>query len=202
MSMRTGHAALIIFFFFSMIRRPPRSTLFPYTTLFRSTESDMPSSGGRGLGTIRHAFCRVRKIRGAKNVPTHAISSSHGCPHAKPRYRRLRKSYGWLPLAYISDPPPLSRDRGGVADADLVPVGHRDDVRGIPAAPGSRARAQPAEYQLAGLLPRGRRRVARWSTDSPCRDRDAARRSGAAPSPSPGSGSDDQSRRRWRREHS
>src|SRR6266498_5002225 len=25
------------FFFFLMIRRPPRSTLFPYTTLFRST---------------------------------------------------------------------------------------------------------------------------------------------------------------------
>src|SRR2546422_7052862 len=27
------------FFFFLMIRRPPRSTLFPYTTLFRSRES-------------------------------------------------------------------------------------------------------------------------------------------------------------------
>src|SRR2546421_12615892 len=27
------------FFFFLMIRRPPRSTLFPYTTLFRSTLS-------------------------------------------------------------------------------------------------------------------------------------------------------------------
>src|SRR2546430_8490218 len=27
---------LIRFFFFLMIRRPPRSTLFPYTTLFRS----------------------------------------------------------------------------------------------------------------------------------------------------------------------
>src|SRR5437588_4951306 len=26
----------LIFFFFLMIRRPPRSTLFPYTTLFRS----------------------------------------------------------------------------------------------------------------------------------------------------------------------
>src|SRR5256885_16646529 len=26
----------IVFFFFLMIRRPPRSTLFPYTTLFRS----------------------------------------------------------------------------------------------------------------------------------------------------------------------
>src|SRR5256885_10847702 len=31
-----------LFFFFLMIRRPPRSTLFPYTTLFRS-----PPSGGR-----------------------------------------------------------------------------------------------------------------------------------------------------------
>src|ERR1044071_10064563 len=27
---------LLVFFFFLMIRRPPRSTLFPYTTLFRS----------------------------------------------------------------------------------------------------------------------------------------------------------------------
>src|SRR5687768_18282894 len=29
-----------LFFFFLMIRRPPRSTLFPYTTLFRSTHED------------------------------------------------------------------------------------------------------------------------------------------------------------------
>src|SRR2546425_5569587 len=29
-------AALFLLFFFLMIRRPPRSTLFPYTTLFRS----------------------------------------------------------------------------------------------------------------------------------------------------------------------
>src|SRR2546429_6642970 len=29
-------AFLVFFFFFLMIRRPPRSTLFPYTTLFRS----------------------------------------------------------------------------------------------------------------------------------------------------------------------
>src|SRR3712207_7311997 len=28
--------SLLAFFFFLMIRRPPRSTLFPYTTLFRS----------------------------------------------------------------------------------------------------------------------------------------------------------------------
>src|SRR5260370_34864613 len=30
------------FFFFLMIRRPPRSTLFPYTTLFRSFDRELP----------------------------------------------------------------------------------------------------------------------------------------------------------------
>src|SRR3712207_7753304 len=30
------HDMFDVFFFFLMIRRPPRSTLFPYTTLFRS----------------------------------------------------------------------------------------------------------------------------------------------------------------------
>src|SRR5205809_4053158 len=33
-------SALFLFFFFLMIRRPPRSTLFPYTTLFRSRRID------------------------------------------------------------------------------------------------------------------------------------------------------------------
>src|SRR5256885_13653827 len=39
---------LHIFFFFLMIRRPPRSTLFPYTTLFRSV-----------LRALRHVAARV-----------------------------------------------------------------------------------------------------------------------------------------------
>src|SRR2546430_10404809 len=33
-------------FFFLMIRRPPRSTLFPYTTLFRSLEGKETAKGG------------------------------------------------------------------------------------------------------------------------------------------------------------
>src|SRR2546429_4113212 len=41
----TGYHSL--FFFFLMIRRPPRSTLFPYTTLFRSF-------------TTASGFCRPR----------------------------------------------------------------------------------------------------------------------------------------------
>src|SRR3989454_3336035 len=36
---------LMIFFFFLMIRRPPRSTLFPYTTLFRSLARVLPELG-------------------------------------------------------------------------------------------------------------------------------------------------------------
>src|SRR5256885_11441240 len=41
-----------IFFFFLMIRRPPRSTLFPYTTLFRSRQQSEAGRrpGGCGVG--------------------------------------------------------------------------------------------------------------------------------------------------------
>src|SRR5467141_4756161 len=35
-SLSTGNPSSFSSFFFLMIRRPPRSTLFPYTTLFRS----------------------------------------------------------------------------------------------------------------------------------------------------------------------
>src|ERR1035441_10951228 len=65
-----------VLFFFLMIRRPPRSTLFPYTTLFRSVSL---ASNGRGirwqvrfrrrrfrseehtseLQSLRHLVCRL-----------------------------------------------------------------------------------------------------------------------------------------------
>src|SRR5690606_41974456 len=43
---------LLLCFFFLMIRRPPRSTLFPYTTLFRSFQA------GQFLALGRHALQR------------------------------------------------------------------------------------------------------------------------------------------------
>src|SRR5258708_4826681 len=43
----SNHSRLAIFFFL-MIRRPPRSTLFPYTTLFRSHEPGLPAGGQIG----------------------------------------------------------------------------------------------------------------------------------------------------------
>src|SRR5260221_2432469 len=39
---------MLSFFFFLMIRRPPRSTLFPYTTLFRSRHNALPAEPGGG----------------------------------------------------------------------------------------------------------------------------------------------------------
>src|SRR5215211_5120175 len=46
-----------MFFFFLMIRRPPRSTLFPYTTLFRSggaAQSQEHLLAGVGEGHLLH----------------------------------------------------------------------------------------------------------------------------------------------------
>src|SRR5438552_14981665 len=39
---------LYLFFFFLMLRRPPRSTLFPYTTLFRSVGNRLERAGRPG----------------------------------------------------------------------------------------------------------------------------------------------------------
>src|SRR3712207_7661906 len=44
-----------IIIFFLMIRRPPRSTLFPYTTLFRSSETMGPALGGLLNATFGNA---------------------------------------------------------------------------------------------------------------------------------------------------
>src|SRR3989442_3971810 len=43
-----------MFFFFLMIRRPPRSTLFPYTTLFRSIRGRIHPGGELRLLRIDH----------------------------------------------------------------------------------------------------------------------------------------------------
>src|SRR5258706_2439366 len=49
-------------FFFLMIRRPPRSTLFPYTTLFRSITQH------RGLGQGLHGYRPLADTWQAKEV--------------------------------------------------------------------------------------------------------------------------------------
>src|SRR5260221_9412806 len=57
------------FFFFLMIRRPPRSTLFPYTTLFRSKpEPERTSRTEFESGPSRVRFARTYSIIGHANL--------------------------------------------------------------------------------------------------------------------------------------
>src|SRR2546426_11470144 len=57
-------------FFFLMIRRPPRSTLFPYTTLFRSR-------GGPRLKDARERSARVQSARMPTWFVTRGRSEEH-----------------------------------------------------------------------------------------------------------------------------
>src|SRR3712207_8578415 len=63
------------FIFFLMIRRPPRSTLFPYTTLFRSrmvaegkTSKEIAVMLDLGLQTVRSYRKTMMKKLGVNNV--------------------------------------------------------------------------------------------------------------------------------------
>src|SRR2546428_2369636 len=62
-------------FFFLMIRRPPRSTLFPYTTLFRSVSVNKAvqvSRAGDGLRTGGNAFA----MGAGRTARTHSDTDS------------------------------------------------------------------------------------------------------------------------------
>src|SRR5256885_7523132 len=63
----------LLFFFFLMIRRPPRSTLFPYTTLFRSGPS-VPAARARDPARDRG---RARRISGTPAPRPPARSEEH-----------------------------------------------------------------------------------------------------------------------------
>src|SRR2546427_7697354 len=53
MSLDSYHSyCTVLFLFFLMIRRPPRSTLFPYTTLFRSRSQEKSMSRLQGKRTL------------------------------------------------------------------------------------------------------------------------------------------------------
>src|SRR5256885_9090409 len=66
--MRTGgrRPRLLLSFFFLMIRRPPRSTLFPYTTLFRSLLRLHALHGTDQVAVVRGQL-EVFPFRGARS---------------------------------------------------------------------------------------------------------------------------------------
>src|SRR5256885_4030761 len=64
------------FFFFLMIRRPPRSTLFPYTTLFRSHVADC-QKGQRAVGNAFELHHRLGRVQDALDRKSTRLNSSH-----------------------------------------------------------------------------------------------------------------------------
>src|SRR5688572_31143401 len=52
-----------------MIRRPPRSTLFPYTTLFRSVIDDCGANGAHGRARVQRRSEEGEKERRRWNAP-------------------------------------------------------------------------------------------------------------------------------------
>src|SRR5687768_18219073 len=75
-------SSFVLFFFFLMIRRPPRSTLFPYTTLFRSVRGgrvkDLPGVRYHIVrGTLDAAGVEKRRVSRSDRKSTR-LNSSHG----------------------------------------------------------------------------------------------------------------------------
>src|SRR6202051_4982346 len=125
-STTVSHSYLFLFFFFLMIRRPPRSTLFPYTTLFRSKDGSGPSSEPGGtliwidealtprseehtseLQSHEHLVCRLllekKKNIGINLVDAfyhllHFFQSEHSVTHTV-RDRQSVKTYAYTPIA-------------------------------------------------------------------------------------------------------
>src|SRR5258705_1033191 len=119
--------ALYLDFFFLMIRRPPRSTLFPYTTLFRSRATRSADPRPRGQGVRLQSQDEVLASRREKAVGASERRVSMKGPIFFAAVLSLGVSllrlygelHGWSPLLF-------SRDAGGgfalVGIAWLVPL--------------------------------------------------------------------------------
>src|ERR1041385_9408276 len=84
MCLRAGAVAArctvdVVCFFFLMMRRPPRSTLFPYTTLFRSVEVQ----------------------QGQANVIRQADGHGPSTGHRDRKSTRLNSSHGYISYAVL-----------------------------------------------------------------------------------------------------
>src|SRR2546427_6983660 len=83
-----------------MIRRPPRSTLFPYTTLFRSGHADA-GVGRRIRGAQRSGEGAVRRhvLRGPQRGGARDREAAAGQPQADRKSTRLNSSHSQISYA-------------------------------------------------------------------------------------------------------
>src|SRR2546429_2700399 len=96
-----------------MIRRPPRSTLFPYTTLFRSLMDLQPQTGWNIV--LQHPFRKLSRIkqtvRGIRtDRKSTRLNSSHGyisyavfcLKKKKKKYKLCTRSY-YIRISYLDE---------------------------------------------------------------------------------------------------
>src|SRR2546429_9678293 len=100
-----------------MIRRPPRSTLFPYTTLFRSVHADLTLSLECGTPDASHPGWYGPKVEG----PLPANREEGAQERAQNRRRtRLRGAFTPVKPGRPPDRPRPGRDGTGRADPYLL----------------------------------------------------------------------------------
>src|SRR5215204_3088631 len=153
---------VFFFFFFLMIRRPPRSTLFPYTTLFRSRAVRSVQQPSR----LRHHRRVHERIR-PRHRPARRAADA---PAVRPR-RRDRRPRDGLRRPYGPARPGRHGQRTGSGPGDHRADFHRprsaaDSLR--PAWGGTGEDRQPLQQQRAAQhLPDQGRQVGRYLYERP-----------------------------------
>src|SRR3712207_7058783 len=89
-----------------MIRRPPRSTLFPYTTLFRSQRARTGAGGvvGAPAGGFRPGGAAQRGVAG-EGADRRGGGSARRRP---PRAGQIGRGHGWNPVTPKTPMPAFS----------------------------------------------------------------------------------------------
>src|SRR2546422_7679844 len=84
-----------------MIRRPPRSTLFPYTTLFRSLVAKLVSPSGEVVGVERDARSIARARARVSEAGLHNVTFTQSDVSQIPdrKSTRLNSSHGYISYA-------------------------------------------------------------------------------------------------------
>src|ERR1035441_7160730 len=83
-----------------MIRRPPRSTLFPYTTLFRSVTFGVKGFGGSGIGRYAPAGLSDVAING--NGTLHLVKNLEGLTTLEVKVTKKLDFVGYGGVEYAS----------------------------------------------------------------------------------------------------
>src|SRR5260370_19861427 len=127
-------------FFFLMIRRPPRSTLFPYTTLFRSLLEGIalwgelkPLLTAEALISRALEYCDWAAAKGLQAIRSHVDTSDARLLAVDALLEVKRQVAPYIDLQLVAFPQDgVLRSPGRVANLRRTPDKGRDGVGGIP----------------------------------------------------------------------